>query len=108
MALQLINRRASTWTAAATTSGQWITSPKFDEHKLKGLYLMVLEGTGTKPPELNIRDTAAGGLGITFAATTTPLVKHIALNENSWIILRGTGEGDGRTTVSFIKLGEVK
>lgn len=108
MALQLVNRRAYTITANAGKSGQWLENHVYSAHRLDGLYLMVLEGTGTNPPRLNLRGGDYGQYGITIDAPASPYIRHVNITPDSQIILVGSGEGDGRTTVSFIKLGEVK
>lgn len=104
MALQLVNRRAYSITANAGTAGQWLENHVYSLHQLSGLYLMVLEGTGTNPPDINIRGGEFGQYGITVKPAAAPSIKHIAVGEDTQIILRGTGEGDGKTRVTFIKV----
>ena len=108
MALQLVNRRAYTITAKAGRAGLWIENRIHNAHRLNGLYLMVFEGTGTNPPRLNLRGGDYGQYGFTIDAPETPYIRHVNLSPDSQIILIGAGEGDGKTTVSFINLGEVK
>lgn len=108
MALKLISRRAYTITANADVKGRWIENHVQDFHRLNGLYLMVLEGTGTNPPELNVRGDNYDQYGTTFSTSTPPTIQHITIDTDTQLILRGTGEGDGKTRVSFIKIGEIK
>ena len=63
MALQLVNRRAYTITAKSGTGGIWLVNEPHRVHQMSGLYLMVLEGTGTNPPKLNIRGGGHGQYG---------------------------------------------
>lgn len=106
MALQLVSRRSYTITANAGKSGQWLENHVYGTHYLEGLYLMVLEGTGTNPPKLNIRGGEYGQYGEQIPAPATPYIRHVNITPDSQIILIGSGEGDGKTTVTFIKLGE--
>ncbi|MDK7049101.1 hypothetical protein QP324_11015 [Corynebacterium sp. UMB0012] len=106
MALQLINRRAYTIAASAGKSNQWLENHVYDRHRLDGLYLMVLEGTGTNPPLLNIRGGEHGQYGEQIPAPESPYIRHVNITPDSQIILIGTGEGDGKTRVTFIKIGE--
>lgn len=69
---------------------------------------MVLEGTGSNAPRLNIRGGDYGQYGITIDATFSPYIRHVNITPDSQIILVGSGEGDGKTQVTFIKLGEIK
>lgn len=108
MALQLINRRAYTITAKAGASEIWLVNEPYRIHQMNGLYLMVLEGTGTNPPLLNIRGGKHGQYGEKIPAPENPYIRHVNLSTDSQIILIGTGEGDGKTRVTFIKLGETK
>lgn len=108
MALQIVNRRAYTITANAGKSGQWLENHIYGTHYLEGLYLMVLEGTGTNPPRLNLRGGDYGQYGITIDATASPHIRHVNITPDTQIILVGSGEGDGKTRVTFIKLGEIK
>ena len=108
MALQLINRRAYTIAANAGSSGIWLVNEPYRIHQMNGLHLMVLEGTGTNPPLLNIRGGAHGQYGEQISAPENPYIRHVNLTPDSQIILIGTGDGDGKTRVTFIKLGETK
>ena len=107
MSLQLVNRRAYTITANAD-SPRWIENHVYSAHRLDGLYLMVLEGTGTNPPRLNLRGGDYGTYGTDIDAPKTPYIRHVNITNTTQIILMGTGEGDGKTRVTFIKLGETK
>ena len=75
---------------------------------MSGLYLMVLEGKGTNPPSLNIRGGEHGQYGEQIPAPESPYIRHVNITPESQIILIGTGDGDGKTRVTFIKLGEAK
>lgn len=108
MALQIVNRSAYTITANAGKSGKWLENHVYGTHYLEGLYLMVLERTGSNPPRLNLRGGDYGQYGITIDATASPYIRHINITPDTQIIFIGTGEGDGKTQVTFIKLGEVK
>lgn len=103
MALQLVNLRTCTITAKSGANGFWLV-----RHipQMSGLYLMVLESTGTNPPSLNIRGGGYGEYGETIPAPATPYIRHVNLDSDNLIILIGTGEGDGKTRVTFIKIGE--
>ena len=103
MALRLISRSSASFTVPAGANGRWLSNNVHSYHRLSGLYLMTVEMTGTNPPSLNIRGGSYGRYGNNWASSTTA---HVALDSESQIILVGTGEGDGKTTVSFIKIGD--
>ncbi|OFN33603.1 hypothetical protein [Corynebacterium sp. HMSC072A04] len=106
MALRLISRSSAAFTAPAGARGRWLSNNVYTYHRLTGLYLMTVEMTGTNPPTLNIRGGAHNQdsqFGTYWRSSTTA---HIHLDSESQIVLIGTGEGDGKTTVSFIKIGD--
>lgn len=106
MALRLISRSSASFTALAGARGRWLSNNIHSYHRLSGLYLMTVEMTGTNPPTLNIRGgqhNQGSEFGIYWRSSTTT---HITLDSESQIIFAGTGEGDGKTTVSFIKIGD--
>ena len=103
MALKLVRRGAVALTVPAGARGQWLSNNIYSYHRMTGLYLMTVEMTGTNAPNLNIRGGSHGTYGDTW---DKPTQQHITLDEQSQIIIVGSGEGDGKTTVSFIKIGD--
>lgn len=103
MALKLVRRGAVALTVSAGARGQWLSNNPHRIHLLSGLYLMTVEMTGTNPPILNIRGGRHGTYGDKW---DKPTQQHITLDQQSQIIIVGSGEGDGKTTVSFIKIGD--
>lgn len=97
--------RAYTITAKAGRDGLWLANESPSRHKMDGLYLMVLEGAGTNPPRLNLRGGDYGTYGIDIKAPETPHIRHVNITNTTQIILMGSGEGDGKTRATFIKLG---
>ena len=94
-------------TAKSGGEGKWILNENSAKHGMEGLHLMVMEASGTNPPALNIRGDDYGTYGVTITPPDTPRIQHIWITKNLQIIFVGRGEGSGKTTVTFIKLGDL-
>lgn len=101
MALKLVSGRGGALLKIqAGAKGQWLSNNVFSYHSLSGAYLMVITHEGSNPPTLNIRGGKLGRYGDYWSE---PTITTVNLDENSQIIGVGDGEGDGVTTVLFLK-----
>jgi hypothetical protein len=101
MALKLVSGRGGALLKVpAGGKGRWLSNNVFSYHGLSGAYLMVITHEGSNPPTINIRGGKFGQYGDNWSEPTTTTVN---LDENSQIIGVGAGDGDGVTTVLFLK-----
>lgn len=101
MALKLVSGRGGALLKVrAGAKGRWLSNNVFSYHGLSGSYLMVITQEGSNPPTLNIRGGKFGQYGTYWRE---PTITTVNLDEDSQIIGVGEGEGDGFTTVLFLK-----